>query len=168
MVSRNVGNEITKVLMSFVDYLFQKTPYQIYEKPKYSKSVNLKEGYRLETRTLGEDRKKSINWEFKLITPSRTEIENSVSTWILKNGLTELPTGTEDWSKVVQDFMDDFIQTYLIMERPHVSKDSNYSLGYRPSTERVDSKVNFFLKFVQPSRDELVGEVDNWLKRIGG
>ena len=166
MVRRTDGQDTKKVILSFMDYLFDQSPYLVFEKPNHSKTISLKRGYRSETRTTGDNRKKSLNWEFKLITPSQTEILNNVNMWVMKNGVSEIPTNTEEWSIVVHKYMDDFIQRYLITEQPQTSKDWNYSLGYRQSKDRTDSKVHFFMSFVQPSQIELQVLINNWFNSL--
>ncbi len=163
-INRADKNDIHEVLMSFVDHLFEQSHYFIFEKPKHSKTVNLSKGYRSESRSVGSDRKKAINYVFQLISPSRSEIELYVKNWVTVKLISEIPDSKDSWSTLATELMDDFILEYLVTEAPQTSKDGSYFLGYRANEKREESKVNFFLKFLQPNKSEIELVIQNWLK----
>lgn len=157
---------ISDVLHSFVDNFIEKSHYLVFDKPLYSQSVNLKSGYRPDSRSTGSDRRKSLNWNFQFISPSKTEMDGYIKRWVTVKGSNVEPQKPEEWNQLLVRFMDDFIQEYLITEQPQINKGKSYFLGYRPSKDRSDSKVNFHIKFVQPSRDELEYYIKNWIQSI--
>jgi len=122
MKKRGSGSNIPDVLMSFMDYLFQKSPYLIFHPPEHTKTNNLKSGYRPETKIKRKEPRKSLNWKLILITPSRKEIEGFVNNWVFVTPELEVPTNKEQWKELVEKYMDYFNSYFLITEQPQTSK----------------------------------------------
>ncbi len=164
MVVKNGNKEIIEVVMSFVDYLFKKSHYQVYEIPKTISSKLIRRGYRGQTSETGDSRRKAINWSFQLITPSRQEIETYVKFWLVKNPSVDIPDDSEKWNLFVSNFVDEFITKYLIMESPQITVGGDYRLNYRPMSRKLDSRVHFYAKFLQPNKEEMDRVIRNWLE----
>ncbi len=162
MVKRIDVSEISDVVMSFVDYLFENSHYLIFEKPVHGRTINFKRGYRPQTKNIGNDRRKSLNWGIQMITPSRAEIEIYVKGWVAKQIFEATPGNQEKWNALILDFLDEFVKDYLITESPQTDRSTNYYLDYRPTTEKLDGRVFFSIRFLQPNKVELERVVRGW------
>ncbi len=157
------NSDVHDILQLFMDDLVTKSIYLVFEKPTRSKTINLSDEYRPESKSVGSDRRKSVNWVFQLFTPSHSEVTDYIKGWTLKIDSDDIPSNPDEWKVLILQFFDNFVQDYFITERPLVNKDDTYHLGYRPSKKRVETKLNFFMKSVQPSRDEIEVYIDQWL-----
>jgi len=162
MVKRIDANEISGVVISFVDYLFENSHYLIFEKPVHGRTINFKRGYRPQTKNIGSDRRKSLNWGIQMITPSKPEIENYVKEWVAKQIFKQAPDNQEKWNSLILAFLDDFVKVHLITESPQTDRSMNYYLDYRPTAEKLDARVFFSIRFLQPNKIELERIVREW------
>lgn len=163
MVQSNYKSWVS-TLNSFMDELIGHSVYTVYEQPTLKKWKSIKEsGFRKQSKKVGDDRPKSINWMFQTIQPSREEINTLVERFCISGDLDEREMKKDIIQTVLMSFMDSFIEEYCLFTDTELTMSDNYFKGYRPSSGRDKSKVYLYIKTLQPSRSEIEVFVRNWL-----
>jgi hypothetical protein len=161
--SIGLQNDISDIILTFTDYLFDKTHYQIFEEPKYSLFKDARVGgYRRRSTRVGDDRFKKVNFSFQLTAPSRVEVEEYIKTWVKKFDKHELPIKSEEWQELIFRYLDDFVINYLIVEPFDTDRVVDIHMGYRRAKDRKGKRILFFAHLLNPSEDELKNVVINW------
>ena len=151
-------------LNSFLDDLIGNSIYTVYEQPTLKKWKSIKEdGFRKQTKKVGDDRPKSINWMFQTIQPSREEINTVIERWCLSQDLDQKEMKKEVVHSVLMSFMDSFVEDYCLFTDTELTMSDHQFKGYRPSSGQDKSKVYLFIKTLQPSRSEIELVVKNWV-----
>ena len=151
-------------LNSFLDDLIGNSIYTVYEQPTLKKWKSIKEdGFRKQTKKVGDERPKSINWMFQTIQPSREEINTVIERWCLSQDLDQKEMKKEVVHSVLMSFMDSFVEDYCLFTDTELTMSDHQFKGYRPSSGQDKSKVYLFIKTLQPSRSEIELVVKNWV-----
>ena len=151
-------------LNSFLDDLIGNSIYTVYEQPTLKKWKSIKEdGFRKQTKKVGDDRPKSINWMFQTIQPSHEEINTVVERWCLSSDVDQTEMKKEVVHSVLMSFMDSFVEDYCLFTDTELTMSDNYFKGYRPSSGQDKSKVYLYIKTLQPSRSDIESVVKNWV-----
>jgi len=138
--------------------------YTVYEQPTLKKWKSIKEdGFRKQTKKVGDERPKSINWMFQTIQPSREEINTVIERWCLSQDLDQKEMKKEVVHSVLMSFMDSFVEDYCLFTDTELTMSDHQFKGYRPSSGQDKSKVYLFIKTLQPSRSEIELVVKNWV-----
>ncbi len=163
MVQSNYKSWVS-TLNSFLDELIGNSIYTVYEQPTLKKWKSIKEdGFRKQTKKVGDDRPKSINWMFQTIQPSREEINTVVERWCLSQDVDQEQMKKETVQSVLMSFMDSFVEDYCLFTDTELTMSDNYFKGYRPSSGQDKSKVYLYIKTLQPSREELESFITIWV-----
>ena len=163
MVQSNYKSWVS-TLNSFLDELIGNSIYTVYEQPTLKKWKSIKEdGFRKQTKKVGDDRPKSINWMFQTIQPSREEINTVIERWCLSQDLDQKEMKKEVVHSVLMSFMDSFVEDYCLFTDTELTMSDHQFKGYRPSSGQDKSKVYLFIKTLQPSRSEIELVVKNWV-----
>lgn len=149
-------------IMNFMDYFFTETHYRIYENPKHSDYGSPDGGYRVGTKSKGDNRRKRINWLVQFINPSRDEIEEYITTWVDRSDISGIPSDQDEWNETILNIFDDFVQKFLVVEKPNLDMGGEFILGYRQTNDRYENRVNCFMKYVQPTRSDIKKIIDQW------
>ena len=141
MVQSNFKSWVS-TLNSFLDELIGNSIYTVYEQPTLKKWKSIKEdGFRKQTKKVGDERPKSINWMFQTIQPSREEINTVIERWCLSQDLDQKEMKKEVVHSVLMSFMDSFVEDYCLFTDTELTMSDNYFKGYRPSSSHDKSKV---------------------------
>ncbi|MBT5212784.1 MAG: hypothetical protein HOM08_13165 [Candidatus Marinimicrobia bacterium] len=163
MVQSNYKSWVS-TLNSFLDELIGNSIYTVYEQPTLKKWKSIKEdGFRKQTKKVGDERPKSINWMFQTIQPSREEINTVIERWCLSQDLDQKEMKKEVVHSVLMSFMDSFVEDYCLFTDTELTMSDHQFKGYRPSSGQDKSKVYLFIKTLQPSRSEIELVVKNWV-----
>ena len=163
MVQSNYKSWVS-TLNSFLDELIGNSIYIVYEQPTLKKWKSIKEdGFRKQTKKVGDERPKSINWMFQTIQPSREEINTVIERWCLSQDLDQKEMKKEVVHSVLMSFMDSFVEDYCLFTDTELTMSDHQFKGYRPSSGQDKSKVYLFIKTLQPSRSEIELVVKNWV-----
>ena len=163
MVQSNFKSWVS-TLNSFLEELIGNSIYTVYEQPTLKKWKSIKEdGFRKQTKKVGDDRPKSINWMFQTIQPSREEINTVIERWCLSQDLDQKEMKKEVVHSVLMSFMDSFVEDYCLFTDTELTMSDHQFKGYRPSSGQDKSKVYLFIKTLQPSRSEIELVVKNWV-----
>ena len=163
MVQSNFKSWVS-TLNSFLDELIGNSIYTVYEQPTLKKWKSIKEdGFRKQTKKVGDERPKSINWMFQTIQPSREEINTVIERWCLSQDLDQKEMKKEVVHSVLMSFMDSFVEDYCLFTDTELTMSDHQFKGYRPSSGQDKSKVYLFIKTLQPSRSEIELVVKNWV-----
>ena len=163
MVQSNYKSWVS-TLNSFLDELIGNSIYTVHEQPTLKKWKSIKEdGFRKQTKKVGDDRPKSINWMFQTIQPSREEINTVIERWCLSQDLDQKEMKKEVVHSVLMSFMDSFVEDYCLFTDTELTMSDHQFKGYRPSSGQDKSKVYLFIKTLQPSRSEIELVVKNWV-----
>ena len=155
MVQSNYKSWVS-TLNSFLDELIGNSIYTVYEQPTLKKWKSIKEdGFRKQTKKVGDDRPKSINWMFQTIQPSHEEINTVVERFCISEDLDEKDIKKDFIQSVLMSFMDSFVEDYCLLTDTELTMSDNYFKGYRPSSSQDKSKVYLYIKTLQPSRSEI-------------
>ncbi|MBT4947563.1 MAG: hypothetical protein HON27_15535 [Candidatus Marinimicrobia bacterium] len=155
MVQSNFKSWVS-TLNSFLDELIGNSIYTVYEQPTLKKWKSIKEdGFRKQTKKVGDDRPKSINWMFQTIQPSHEEINTVVERFCISEDLDEKDIKKDFIQSVLMSFMDSFVEDYCLLTDTELTMSDNYFKGYRPSSSQDKSKVYLYIKTLQPSRSEI-------------
>ncbi len=163
MVQSNYKSWVS-TLNSFLDELIGHSIYTVYEQPTLKKWKSIKEGgYRKQTKKVGDDRPKSINWMFQTIQPSHEEIHTIVERWCLSQDVDQKEMKKEIVHSVLMSFMDSFVEEYCLFTDTELTMSDHQFTGYRPTSNHDKSKVYLYIKTLQPSREELESFITNWV-----
>ena len=163
MIQSNYKSWVS-TLNSFLDELIGNSIYTVYEQPTLKKWKSIKEdGFRKQTKKVGDERPKSINWMFQTIQPSREEINTVIERWCLSQDLDQKEMKKEVVHSVLMSFMDSFVEDYCLFTDTELTMSDHQFKGYRPSSGQDKSKVYLFIKTLQPSRSEIELVVKNWV-----
>jgi hypothetical protein len=163
MVQSNFNSWVS-TLNSFLDELIGNSIYTVYEQPTLKKWKSIKEdGFRKQTKKVGDDRPKSINWMFQTIQPSREEINTVIERGCLSQDLDQREMKKEIVHSVLMSFMDSFVEDYCLFTDTELTMSDNYFKGYRPSSGQDKSKVYLYIKTLQPSRTEIESFITMWV-----
>ena len=155
MVQSNFKSWVS-TLNSFLEELIGNSIYTVYEQPTLKKWKSIKEdGFRKQTKKVGDDRPKSINWMFQTIQPSHEEINTVVERFCISEDLDEKDIKKDFIQSVLMSFMDSFVEDYCLLTDTELTMSDNYFKGYRPSSSQDKSKVYLYIKTLQPSRSEI-------------
>ena len=163
MVQSNFKSRVS-TLNSVLDELIGNSIYTVYEQPTLKKWKSIKEdGFRKQTKKVGDDRPKSINWMFQTIQPSHEEINTVVERWCLSQDVDQTEMKKEVVLSVLMSFLDSFVEDYCLLTDTELTMSDNYFKGYRPSSGQDKSKVYLYIKTLQPSRSEIESFITMWV-----
>ena len=137
-------NQLTLLIMKFMDYLIQESGYYVTEKATIRTSDRREQGYRKQTRSTGDTRLKAIFWGFQLIQVSRDEMQNYAERYTLKHENDSEKLKKTDYTDILLKYIDEFIEADGIGKdnsnhihreicnhyREKIPKDKQYFLGH--------------------------------------
>jgi hypothetical protein len=158
------------VVEAFIVDLIENSTYTVFEKPKYSNTIAINNGFRPATKSTGDNRKKAINLNMKAFTPSQGEIVAYIDKWLRTRFLGLSEDDDIGIFEIIMKFMDDFVLDFTIVERINTYRDVKLISGYNkaPSRETMEeSVVNFHVKYLTPRREDIEKYAKMWLQEQG-
>lgn len=163
-------NQLTLLIMKFMDYLIQESGYYVTEKATIRTSDRREQGYRKQTRSTGDTRLKAIFWGFQLIQVSRDEMQNYAERYTLKHENDSEKLKKTDYTDILLKYIDEFIEDYFVFERADTKQRIDFFRGFRPDSKneskRQESKYEMRFATVQPSRAEFEKHISFFMSTL--
>jgi hypothetical protein len=160
---------INSIALSISKYLVTNAQVLVYEKPTHNISEPRDQwGFRKQTRTVGDDRGKKLNYQFMLISPSVEEIKEFIETWVKKQGKKKepptigIPESYDERIELGMKYMDDFVNKYYVLIQLIPRPKGDYYMGYCPENKDSKSAITHHIKIQNVKRSEIETIVQNW------